>query len=104
MSLAQLFTTLNSREGALKLGREAVESRVAACAQVIGPMTSVYRWEGGLEESEEFLCLLKTPDERVAELIQFVRDRHPYDTPEITTVSSEFVDERYLKWARAETA
>ena len=104
MSLVQLITTLESREQALSLARDAVEARTAACVQVIGPITSVYRWQGEMEETEEFLCLLKTPSEGLERLVQFVRERHPYDTPELTAVGSTFVDERYLAWARSETA
>ncbi|HEX2089909.1 MAG TPA: divalent-cation tolerance protein CutA [Actinomycetota bacterium] len=104
MSLVQLITTLESREQALSLARDAVEARTAACVQVIGPITSVYRWQGEREETEEFLCLLKVPSEGMERLVQFVRDRHPYDTPELTAVGSTFVDERYLAWARSETA
>lgn len=104
MPLVQLFTTLESRDEALALGREAVDARAAACVQVIGPITSVYRWEGEVEETEEFLCLMKVPSEGLERLVQFVRDRHPYDTPELTAVDSAFVDERYLAWARSETA
>ncbi len=104
MSLVQLITTLESREQALSLARDAVEARTAACVQVIGPITSVYRWQGEMEETEEFLCLLKVPSEGMEKLVQFVRERHPYDTPELTAVGSTFVDERYLAWARSETA
>jgi periplasmic divalent cation tolerance protein len=104
VSLVQLITTLESREQAVSLARDAVEARTAACVQVIGPITSVYRWHGEMEETEEFLCLLKVPSEGMEKLVQFVRDRHPYDTPELTAVGSTFVDERYLAWARSETA
>ncbi|HEX2069099.1 MAG TPA: divalent-cation tolerance protein CutA [Actinomycetota bacterium] len=104
MSLVQLITTFESREQALSLARDAVEARTAACVQVIGPITSVYRWQGEMEETEEFLCLLKVPSEGLERLVQFVRERHPYDTPELTAVGSTFVDERYLAWARSETA
>jgi periplasmic divalent cation tolerance protein len=98
------MTTLESREQALELARAAVNERVAACVQVVGPITSVYRWEGRVEESAEYLCLLKVPADGVERLARFVRDRHPYDTPELTAVESSFVDPRYLAWARAETA
>jgi periplasmic divalent cation tolerance protein len=104
VSLVQLITTLESREQALSLARDAVDARTAACVQVIGPITSVYRWQGEMEETEEFLCLLKVPSEGMEKLVQFVRDRHPYDTPELTAVGSTFVEERYLAWARSETA
>jgi periplasmic divalent cation tolerance protein len=104
VSLVQLITTLESREDALSLAREVVDARTAACVQVIGPITSVYRWEGRVQETEEYLCLLKAPSEGLERLVQFVRERHPYDTPELTAVGSTFVDERYLAWTRSETA
>jgi periplasmic divalent cation tolerance protein len=104
MALAQLLTTVETREQALELAHAAVEARVAACVQIVGPITSVYRWEGKVEEAGEFLLLLKTPGEALERLAAFVRDRHPYDTPEITAVESSFVNERYLAWAREEIA
>jgi len=104
VSLVQLITTLESRDEALSLAREVVDARTAACVQVIGPITSVYRWNGEVEETEEFLCLMKVPTEGLERLVQFVRGRHPYDTPELTAVGSAFVDEAYLAWARSETA
>ncbi len=99
-----MLTTFESREDALSLARAALEERVAACVQILGPIKSVYRWQGAVEDADEFLCLLKTPSGRVEELARFVRERHPYDTPEITAVESSFVDERYLGWAVQETS
>lgn len=104
MSLVQLITTLESRDQALSLAHEVVDARTASCVQVVGPITSVYRWEGTVEETEEFLCLMKVPSEGLERLVQFVRGRHPYETPELTAVESTFVDERYLAWTRSETA
>jgi periplasmic divalent cation tolerance protein len=103
MSLVQLITTLETKEQALELAGAAVDARVAACVQIVGPITSVYRWQGKVERSEEFLCLLKAPLEGLDALTAFVRDRHPYDTPEITAVESLFVDDRYMAWATEET-
>lgn len=101
--LVQVVTTVSSRSQALSLAHLAVDARVAPCVQIVGPLTSVYRWEGAVEEAEEFLCVMKTPAESMATLVEFVRERHPYDTPEITVVESLFTDERYLAWAAAET-
>jgi periplasmic divalent cation tolerance protein len=103
VGLVQLITALGSREEAVELGHAAVRERAAACVQVLGPITSVYRWEGTVREEQEYLCLLKVPSEQVERLIQFVRDRHPYVVPELTAVESLFVDQRYLSWARSET-
>jgi periplasmic divalent cation tolerance protein len=103
-SLVQVFTTLGSRDEALGLARAAVEARTAACVQIVGPITSVYRWQGAVQEDQEFLCLLKAPASRLEALLGFVRDHHPYDTPEITAVPSAPVDARYLAWALTETS
>jgi len=102
--LAQLITTLPDRPAALSLARDVVERRLAACVQVIDPITSVYRWEGSVREDTEVLCVMKVPSDRSAALTQHVRTVHPYDTPEIVVVDSSFVDHRYLAWARMEAA
>jgi periplasmic divalent cation tolerance protein len=99
VSLVQLITTFGSRELAMEVGRAAVEARLAACVQVLGPITSIYRWQGEIEQAEEFLCLLKVPSEGLERLAVFVRERHPYDTPELTAVESLWEDDRYLGWA-----
>jgi periplasmic divalent cation tolerance protein len=99
MSLVQVLTTFESREDAVALAHAAVEERVAACVQILDPITSVYRWEGAVLDEQEVLCLLKAPGESVDALVAFIRARHPYDTPEITVVESLFTDERYLAWA-----
>jgi periplasmic divalent cation tolerance protein len=101
--LAQLVTALPSRDAALALARDVVERRLAACVQVIDPITSVYRWEGTIREEPESLLLMKVPAERAGALAAHVRSAHPYDTPEIAVMESSFVDERYLAWATEET-
>ena len=103
MSLVQLITTLGSKDEALDLARAAVGARLAACGQVAGPMNSIYRWQGDLQESEEYFCIMKAPTEGLEALAAFVRERHPYDTPEITVVESLLTDDRYLTWAQTET-
>lgn len=101
--LVQLITTFADRETALAVARAAIEARVAACVQVAGPITSVYRWEHATQEDKEFLCLMKVPSEGLGTLTAFVRDRHPYDTPELTALPSAYVGDRYLAWARQVT-
>jgi periplasmic divalent cation tolerance protein len=101
--LAQVLTTIGSREEAMELARAAVNSGAAACVQVVGPITSVYRWKGATEEDAEFLLLMKVATEGLERLFGFVRERHPYDTPELTALVSEIVDQRYLRWATDQT-
>jgi periplasmic divalent cation tolerance protein len=102
--LVQLMTTMPDRAAALELAREVVRARLAACVQTVGPVTSIYHWEEALREDEETLCLMKVPEDRLAELVGYVRGRHPYDTPELTAVPCSYVDQRYLEWAVGETA
>jgi periplasmic divalent cation tolerance protein len=101
-TLAQLITTLSEEDQALELARAAVGERKAACVQVVGPITSVYRWEGEVQTEREFLCLMKVPTSELNDLVAYVRARHPYTTPELTTVAGPYVDGEYLAWVREE--
>ncbi len=102
--LVHLLTTVESREQALELAHAVVDAGAAACVQVLGPITSVYRWKGDIEETGEVLLLMKVPADRVEALADFVRDRHPYETPELTAVPSSFVDRPYLAWVEEVTS
>ena len=93
----QVTTTLDSRARAERLARELVEARLAACAQVSGPVTSIYHWQGAVERAEEWYCHFKTTQERVDVLTQAIRERHSYETPEIVTTPLSATDE-YGAW------
>jgi periplasmic divalent cation tolerance protein len=102
--LVQLLTTVASSEEARSLAHAAVEERLAACVQIVGPITSVYRWHGRIEQAEEYLLLMKVLAGGLDALVDFVRDRHPYETPELTAVPSSFVDLPYLAWVEGSTS
>jgi periplasmic divalent cation tolerance protein len=99
----QVQTTTDSRAEAMELSRAAVESRLAACAQVAGPVASVYWWDGELERAEEWLVLLKLPADRYDELAAFITERHSYDEPEIVALPIVTGSATYLSWMREET-
>ncbi len=99
----QVQTTTDSRAEAMELSRAAVEARLAACAQVTGPMASMYWWDGGLERAEEWLVLLKLPVDRYDELAAFLTERHSYDEPEIIALPIVTGSAAYLTWMREET-
>lgn len=99
----QVQTTTDSRAEAMELSRAVVESRLAACAQVAGPVASMYWWDGGLERAEEWLVLLKLPADRYDELAAFITERHSYDEPEIVATPIVAGSESYLSWIEDET-
>src|SRR5215475_14502359 len=94
----QVQTTTDSRTEAMELGRAAVEARLAACAQVAGPVASTYWWEGGIERAEEWLVLLKLPATRLRELTNFLTERHSYDEPEIVALPIVAGSPSFLSW------
>jgi periplasmic divalent cation tolerance protein len=81
-----------------------VAERLAACVQVVGPIHSVYRWQGALENATEWLLLVKTTSERFGALRDAVVARHPYDVPEVVAVPIEAGLPEYLGWIAASTA
>jgi periplasmic divalent cation tolerance protein len=100
----QVSTTIDSESEARRLAQLAVESRLAACGQVLSPITSVYWWEGKVETAEEWMVLLKTTASRVEQLIERLRAEHSYDTPEIIAVPIVSGNPAYLDWIATETA
>jgi periplasmic divalent cation tolerance protein len=102
-SYLQVTTTTDSEAEAQSLATVAVESRLAACAQVLSPIRSVYWWEGKVESAQEWMVLLKTTAARVDQLIQRLRSEHSYDTPEIVAVPIVAGHPAYLAWIAEET-
>jgi periplasmic divalent cation tolerance protein len=102
-SYLQVQTTTDSRAEAIELARVAVESRLAACAQVAGPMTSTYWWDDEVERAEEWLVMLKLPADRYDELADLLTERHSYDEPEIIATPIIRGSASYLTWITEET-
>lgn len=98
-----VLTTIDSAQKAEALARGAVEARVAACAQVSGPVTSVYRWEGEVRTEPEWQVLLKTTAAGYGALEAHLRAAHDYDTPEIIATPVVRGGADYLAWVAAET-
>ncbi|MGW7430408.1 divalent-cation tolerance protein CutA [Streptomyces sp. NPDC054861] len=104
MTLAlTVLTTTDSAEKAEALARGAVEARLAACAQVSGPVTSVYHWQGAIETSEEWQVLFKTTDACYTALEAHLLAAHDYETPEIIATPVVRGTAGYLAWLAQET-
>ena len=95
----QITTTVGSREAAERLAAELVEARLVACAQVSGPVSSTYRWQGGIERTEEWYCHLETAPDRFDAVADAIRARHAYATPEIVATLLTSTDD-YAAWVR----
>jgi periplasmic divalent cation tolerance protein len=104
-SVADCFlvtTTLPNEAAAQQVAAKLVEERLAACAQVVGPVSSTYRWKGRIEQAAEWYCNLKTTNTRLSTLISRIRELHPYEVPEIVAVRIQEGDGEYLRWIEAE--
>jgi periplasmic divalent cation tolerance protein len=99
-----VFTNLPDRDAAMKLARGLVDKRLAACVNVLSACTSVYRWEGAVEQADEVPVLIKTRAARYPEIEAAIRRLHPYELPEIVAVPVVRGLSEYLDWVAEETA
>jgi periplasmic divalent cation tolerance protein len=93
-----VMTTVATKEEGETLANKIVEARLAACVQVLPPMTSFYVWEGEVQRDSEHLLLIKTTLKKYAELESFIQANHSYSVPEIAAIDAEWVSEPYLDW------
>lgn len=98
-----VLTTVGSQEEARELAAGAVERRVAACAQISGAVTSVYRWEGAVQTDPEWQVLFKTSAAAYDALEAYLSEAHPYDVPEIIATRVVRGSAEYLDWVAQET-
>lgn len=98
----QVTTTTATRSEAERIADLLVGSRLAACVQVAGPVTSLYRWEGRIESAEEWSCVIKTSADRYREVEAAILSAHRYDVPEIVAVAVVGGNPAYLRWIETE--
>jgi periplasmic divalent cation tolerance protein len=96
--LVQVLTTAGSEEEAGRIASLLVERRLAACVQVVGPITSPYRWQGAIEEAREWQCLAKTTRTAYEAVEAAIREAHSYDEPEIIATPIVAGSSGYLAW------
>ncbi len=93
------WTTVEKMEDAKRLAAGAVRNKMAACAQIEGPVVSLYTWKGKTETAPEFRVVYKFPLATAERLAGWVRETHPYETPEWIVFQADFVPAEYLNWA-----
>ncbi len=98
----QLFTTTEKKDDAELISREIVKKRLAACAQVVGPIKSTYWWKEKIEQTEEWLCIMKSRRHLYEELEKAIKSIHPYEVPEIVAVPIVSGSQSYLEWLEQE--
>lgn len=86
---------------AQEIAAGAVEARLAACANIEGPISSVYHWDGKIERGQEYVLWLKTRADLWPEIEAFVAERHPDDTPAILAIPCVSANARYEAWLTA---
>ena len=94
-----VLTTCGSQKEARRVARALVESKLAACTNIVqAPVESVYRWKGKVESAQEFLLIIKTSRARFRALEKKIRQMHSYKVPEIIAIPIASGSRDYLKW------
>lgn len=102
MHLTVLCTVPNTETGQ-NIARVVIHEGLAACVNLLPGITSVYRWQGQLQENSEVLLLIKTRQERYAALEARIKELHPYEVPEVVALKIETGLGSYLDWIAEST-
>ncbi len=98
-----LYVTAPNREAALAIARSLLEGRLIACANVVDGATSLYWWEGRIEQAPEVLLIAKTTSERMPAVITKVKELHAYSCPCVVALPIVAGKPAFLQWIREET-
>lgn len=98
-----VYTTLPDLARARQIGRALVERKLAACVNHMPGMTSIYAWQGAVEEASEVVAIIKTRQDRAEEVRAALRALHPYETPIILFIPTQGGDAGTIAWLVAET-
>nr|NUR37206.1 divalent-cation tolerance protein CutA [Sphingomonas sp.] len=103
MSVVSVYAVFADVNEAERIGRLVVEERLAACANILGPIRSIYRWQGTIETAEEVAAIFKTTHERADSLITRIAGLHSYDVPCIATWPIDKILGSYAEWVEDST-
>ncbi|HJW47123.1 MAG TPA: divalent-cation tolerance protein CutA [Lysobacter sp.] len=104
MPVLLAYCTCPDADSAAAIARALVEERLAACVNQVPGVRSTYRWQGGIEQADEVLLLIKTTADRLDALTVRLRTLHPYELPELIAVEVRAGLPAYLEWVAAETS
>jgi periplasmic divalent cation tolerance protein len=93
-----VLSTAGSADEARKIAHHLVERQLAACVNIIPQVESIYRWQGKVESSREWLLLIKTSAEHFAGVRDAIHELHSYDLPECIALNIEDGSPQYLQW------
>jgi periplasmic divalent cation tolerance protein len=93
-----VLTTVVSEEEAHKIANHLVDQRLAACVNIVPQVTSVYRWQGKMEEAQEWLLIVKTTAAAFVQVREAITELHSYDLPECICLTIEDGSPDYLEW------
>jgi periplasmic divalent cation tolerance protein len=100
----QITTTTKNKEHAMAIAEKLVKLRLAACAQVSGPVKSIFRWKDKVDRSDEWICTVKSKNNLYKKVEKTILEIHPYEVPEIIAVPIVNGSNEYLKWIDEECA
>lgn len=102
-SLILFYVPVPDKETARELARRALDARLAACGNILGPVTSLYEWKSEMAEEEEWVLILKTSESRREALAELVERHHPYECPAVVRVSAA-ANEAFAQWISEQTS
>ena len=94
----QIVTTFDNYKLAEKVGEEILSKKLCACYQIIGPIKSMYWWEGKIEKKDEWICFIKCEKGRFKDIEESIKSMHNYEIPEIISFNISEISESYLIW------
>lgn len=94
------WTTFSSAETARTFARMLIREKAAVCVQMDRSVSSFYEWQGKVEEEEEYRLWIKGTPSQFAGIQVFFQKHHPYETPQWIVVGADFIEEKYLQWAK----
>jgi periplasmic divalent cation tolerance protein len=98
-----IFITTSSLDEAKKIGRVLVEEKLAACANIVSPIRSIYHWQGKICDDKEALIILKTKKKLFKQIEKMVKALHTYEVPEVISMPITEGSNKYLSWLKNET-